>query len=138
VTVKQAAWESLSPAVALHLAQDLLDELTVTRLDLAGDDHSVGRASPEDLYALAPRARTRVHRRNIALTVDLGGGAKLTVGARSSALYLRVYVKGDRTRHELELKGAAALRAVTMFGASASWGAIWADEYARLVRWPSH
>lgn len=109
-----------------------------SRVDLAVDLHGPGWPTPATLYQYLPAAETRTQRRTWELTTNWDGGEKLTVGARSSERYLRVYVKGDQwVRHELELKQAAALRASETLRVGGPLAPLFAAEYGRTVRWPS-
>jgi DNA relaxase NicK len=84
---------------------------------------------------MLPAARSRSRRAGQVLTVDWGGGEKLTVGARASVRYLRIYAKGDRVRHELELKQDAAAPAMARLCSGESLLSVWASEYGRVVTW---
>jgi DNA relaxase NicK len=136
VEVRQSLWEGGCPP---DLAPWLLERgLRPSRVDLAADVRGAGWPGPSTLYRYLPAAETRTHRRTWELTLDWDGGEKLTVGARSSERYLRVYVKGDQwVRHELELKQAAALRAADTLAVGGPLGPLFGSEYARLIRWPS-
>jgi len=133
VEVRQSVWECGAP---LTLALGLLSILRPSRVDLAADVLGPGFAVPSALFRALPAAETRTHRASWVLTVDGCGGEKLTVGARSSERYLRVYVKGANwVRHELELKGANAGAAADALRAGAAPAAIFSAEYGRVVRW---
>lgn len=123
-------------------AGDLVDQLAglvgdghVSRLDLAADDTAPDRSSPRNLYDLLPTARSRSRLAHRSLTLTGDGGQKLTIGSRASARYARIYVKGDRVRHEIELKQDAAGAAWGALVAGSAVAETWAREYGRLVAW---
>ena len=134
LSARQALFERLgSEAWALVVA--LAPGLHVSRLDLAADAEGSSTLRPSALYGLLPAARSRSQRVHQVLTVDRGGGEKLTLGSRSSERYLRVYVKDQRVRHELELKQGAARAAMGRLLTGASLAGVWAQEYVRVVEW---
>lgn len=135
VTVRQSMFERLGPERSGELVRSVAGGLHTSRLDLAADGPAADLMPPADLYALLPAARSRSRRASQVLTVDQSGGQKLTVGARSSGRYLRCYVKGDRIRHELELKQAVAGAAMAAVLGGASLLNVWAAEYGRLIEW---
>jgi DNA relaxase NicK len=133
VEVRQSVWETGVPG---DLEAWLLGSVRPTRIDLAVDGYGSDRPGPAALFRRLPAAETRTHRRSWVLTVDGDGGEKLTVGARSSDRYLRVYVKGaGRVRHELELKGAIARGAAEALVAGGDRASLFSAEYGRIVRW---
>lgn len=134
-TVRQTMFERLGPEASWALVGGLAPGLHASRLDLAADGPLGELLPPSGLYALLPAARSRSRRASQVLTVDQAGGEKLTVGARSSARYLRCYCKGDRIRHELELKQATAGSALARILSGESLLSVWAAEYGRLVEW---
>lgn len=133
VEVRQSVWEGGAPS---SLAKFFLSELRPSRIDLACDLVGLGAARPAALYGLRGSAWSRTERRGWELTQRGDGGEKLTVGARSSERYLRVYVKGDDfIRHELELKGAIARATASELVLGAAPRAAFMAEYDRIVRW---
>lgn len=118
------------PAIA-----GLLAGWHVSRLDLAADDDNPARMTPADLYARLPAARSRSRPEHRRLMQDYAGGATLSIGSRVSPRYGRIYVKGERIRHEVELKQDAAGSAWALVAAGAELVDVWLAEYGRLVRW---
>jgi hypothetical protein len=135
LSVRQGGFDRLGPADSLALVRLLAPGLHVSRLDLAADGPASDLLHPSDLYAMLPAARSRSRPASRVLTVNWGGGATLTVGSRASERYLRAYVKGERIRHELELKQAAARAALDYILGGGSLASAWADQYGRLVQW---
>lgn len=114
----------------------LVDGWHVSRLDLAADDANPDRMPPSDLYARLPAARSRSRPEHRTLTLSADGAQKLTIGSRASGRYARIYVKGDRVRHEIELKQDYAGQAwEELRTGSRPIMAVWADQYGRLVQW---
>ena len=134
LTMRQTAFERLGEA-AWPLVVGLTAGLHVSRLDLAADVAADASLTPVELYGLLAAARSRSRREHQVLTVDRSGGEKLTLGSRASESYLRVYVKGERIRHELELKQGAAGTAMARLLAGESLADVWASGYGRVVRW---
>jgi hypothetical protein len=135
VSLRQTLFERLGPSASLDLVARLAPGLHTSRLDLAADA-AADTCRPTDLFAMLPAARSRSRREHRVLTVDGAGGEKLTIGSRSSERYLRVYVKGERIRHEVELKQAAARAALGRVLRGEALANVWASEYGRLVQWP--
>jgi hypothetical protein len=108
----------------------------VSRLDLAADARTADRSTPSHLYSMLPTARSRSRAEHRVLQTDWAGNEKLTIGSRVSPRYARIYVKGERVRHEVELKQGAAGGAWARLLAGATPMGVWAEEYGRLVRWP--
>lgn len=113
----------------------LVDGWHVSRLDLAADAATDDRLPPADLYARLPAARSRSRPEHRTLTISADGAQKLTIGSRASGRYARIYVKGERVRHEVELKQGYAGEAWQELRGGRSIVAVWADQYGRLVRW---
>jgi DNA relaxase NicK len=67
--------------------------------------------------------------------VNWEGDQKLTIGSRVSDRYVRVYVKGERVRHEIELKHAPAVDAWAALLGGVGVREVWADHYGRVVLW---
>lgn len=135
VTLRQGLFEQLGPESSWALVVELLPGMHVSRLDLAADASGSDCLSPAVLFGLLPAARSRSRLDNRVLTVDAAGGEKLTIGSRASERYLRVYVKGDRIRHEVELKQATAGAAMVRLAAGEPIPKVWAEEYGRIVAW---
>lgn len=138
LTVRQRGFEQAADA-ALDLFRWVVGHCArVSRLDLAGDSRLTER-TPASYYELLPAARSRSRLASRVLTRSWSGEEKLTVGARVSDRYLRLYQTEARpgvVRHELELKGAAAGSAVGSIVGGASLFDVWSDQYRRLVEWP--
>lgn len=133
VEVRQSVWEGGAP---LSLATWLLSRVRASRIDLAADLIGMRAARPSALFDRRESAWSRTERRGWELTLRGDGGEKLTVGARSSQRYLRVYVKGDDwIRHELEAKGNVARAIAGALQGGRSPRDVFGDEYGRIVRW---
>ena len=133
VTLRQGWFEATGAGVPD--VAPLVDGFHVSRLDLAADDDSPARMPPATLYARLPAARSRSRPEHRVLTQNWGGGETLAIGSRASGRYARIYVKGERVRHELELKQEYAGAAWTALREGQPIMAVWADHYGRLVRW---
>jgi hypothetical protein len=133
-TVKQRTFEALAGA-ALPLAVELLASVRPSRIDLAADCLSAGTPGPAALFERRAAAWTRTRREGWELTTRGDGGEKLTIGARASDRYVRVYTGHGGVRHELEAKGAVAIAIGAALRAAVPPMAIWAAEYGRVVRW---
>jgi hypothetical protein len=107
------------------------------RVDLAADLYDADGLSPADLYARLPAARLRSRPANQQLQMNRAGGQTLTLGARVSALYVRIYVKADpeRVRHEVECKDDLAPVVWGRLLAGDDPAVVWADVYGRAVLW---
>jgi hypothetical protein len=114
---------------------ELVDGWHVSRLDLAADDTAPNRCTPADLYGRLPAARTRSRPGNQTLTVSRDGDQKLTIGSRVSPRYARIYVKGERVRHEVELKQDVAGSTWDRLRSGQSLDAAWREQYGRLIEW---
>jgi len=134
MTSLRQRWFEESGASIASLA-GLLDGWRVSRLDLAADTAAPERIHPAALYAMLPTARSRSRAEHRVLTQNHAGGATLTIGSRVSPRYVRIYVKGERVRHELELKQAVAGEAWALVAAGTHLIDVWAEQYGRLVRW---
>jgi hypothetical protein len=106
-----------------------------SRVDLTADVSAGVAATPSMLFAMLSTARSRSRLEHRVLTVNGAGGETLTLGSRASARYLRVYVKGDRIRHELELKQDAAGAAWDLIRAGFDPAGVFVAEYGRVVQW---
>lgn len=137
VELRQAWLEGQGPQ-APTLALELLSRgLRLSRADLAGDDVSRSSRRPREFFDARQVASTRTDRAGWKFTEDGLGRQTLNVGSRTSERCMRLYDHAPGClRHELELKGAtaAALGAALLTGAPVS--DLWAEQYARLVRWP--
>lgn len=133
LSLRQAWFEQVGEPVPALAA--LLAGWHVSRLDLAADDASLIRMPPSDLYARLPAARSRSRPEHRVLTLSGDGGQKLTIGARVSPRYGRIYVKGERVRHEVELKQHVAGEAWALIAGGAAIADVWVEQYGRLVRW---
>lgn len=136
LTVRQSAFERLGSADADALVRSLAPGLHVSRIDLAADAATSDRLTPTALYDLLPAARSRSRPAHRTLTISADGAEKLTINSRASQRYLRIYVKGDVVRHEIELKQAAAADAMQRLLGGVSLQRVWAAEYLRVVSWP--
>lgn len=135
VTLRQTTFERLGAEGSWLLVRGVSPGLHISRLDLAADGPASVLLPPRDLYALLPAARSRSRRAGQVLTVTQAGDEKLTIGSRASPRYLRCYLKGDRVRHELELKQAVAGSAFAAIAGGSALVLVWAAEYGRLVEW---
>lgn len=134
LTLRQSWFESV-PALAVADLLGLVQGLRVSRLDLAADVSGDRRLTPRTLYGQLPAARSRSRPANRVLTVAWDGAEKLTIGSRASDRYLRIYVKGERVRHEVECKGDVARAAWAAIAAGAGLESVWRDQYGRVVEW---
>ena len=137
LSARQSWWEQADAPDLIAWFGALTRGWHVSRLDLAADDRAPDHLTPRALYDRLPAARSRSRPEHRALTTDWAGNEKLTIGSRASARYGRIYVKGERVRHELELKQDVAGRAWVQLTNGVSVPRVWADEYRRLVEWQS-
>lgn len=135
--VRQGIWEGLADADAAALAATLTATVRPSRIDLAVDLR--GGPPPRWYWDRRALAESRTHRAGWSYTENGAGWQKVTVGARSSTRYLRVYTAASHagsTRHELELKAETARAIAPSLG---EWRDAlpsgFAAEYGRLVRW---
>jgi hypothetical protein len=135
LTVRQSTFERLAEA-SWAILEALTAGMHTSRLDIAADVLS-GELRPTDFFRMLPAARTRSRREHWVLTLNGVGEEKLTIGSRMSARYVRIYTtaKRDGVRHELELKQECGGSAVASLRSGAAIGAVWAQEYGRLVQW---
>lgn len=134
LSIRQS-WFEQGPEDPVDALRLLLANWRTSRVDLAADVTHPDRLTPATLYDRLPAARSRSRPANRVLTCDWSGGQKLTLGSRSSDRYVRVYAKGERVRHEIELKRAPATEAWSALLAGASPRAVWAEQYGRVVEW---
>jgi hypothetical protein len=136
VEVRQSAIEDRDDDGAPLVVSLVNAGLRLSRLDLAGDA-GAGSRRPSLFYGMCRAATTRTHRDGWELRQRPDGDERLTIGSRASERYLRIYVKGDVVRHELEMKGKLAAATGAAVHAGQALGPLWEAEYGRLVRWPS-
>lgn len=137
VQIRQGAFELLDEARAIGLAREVSGSVRLSRLDLWWDDRSES-VRPWDLWGLIERGAVRPLARAREVTLYEDGHGVLRLGGRQSERYLRVYDKwdasGHRVRHEIELKGYAAVTAGELLGASAQLGDLFDREIGRMYR----
>ena len=131
VTVSQDGCDA-APGLVLAL---LRLGMRASRLDLAGDVHDA-LARPRSYFDRRTQARTRTNLARWTYLEAGDGRSTVTIGARSSDRYARIYDKGDgRVRHEVELKGELAAGVAGRLLAGEAVADLWRDQYGRLVQW---
>jgi len=134
LSIRQSWFEQL-PGDPVPSIAPMLTGWHVSRVDLAADTPADTALPPAELYARLPTARSRSRSAHRVLTMAWDGAQKLTIGSRASERYVRVYIKGDRIRHELEMKGVAAGDAWAALAGGATPARVWTAEYGRVVQW---